>query len=206
MKTLLIAGLAGVAFAQSPLGAPPAGAPTTGTPSDAPAASDDVARALDLPVAAQRARRAGVTDADLKQALDGMRNKKHSAGDAAIVVEGAAADVEAHGPVDNFGAFVQTQLDAGLRGKDLAAAIRAEHEKRGKKHAEGGGAAGADHGKGHDADKGPQKLGAPGAGKPLDRDAAGGATRGQAGDHGKKDDDHGRGGATRGGADRGEKK
>lgn len=204
MKTLLIVGLAGVALAQSPLGSPPSAAPTGAA--GATAASDDVVRALDLPVAAQRARRAGVSDSDLKQALDGMRAARHSAGDAAIVVDEAATDVEAHGPVDNFGAFVQSQLDAGLRGKDLAAAIRAEHEKRGKKHGEGGDDEDDDDDKGG---KRPEKLGAPGAGKPLDRGAggaSGGATRGQSGERGKKDDDHGRGGATRGGADRGEKK
>lgn len=49
-------------------------------------------------------------------------------------------------PAGTHGAFVQSQLDAGLRGRDLAAAIHAEKGERnpGRGHAEH-----PDHGRGH---------------------------------------------------------
>lgn len=80
---------------------------------------------LPVPLAAQRARKAGVPEADLKDALDGMKGAGHSAAEAEEVVDAAGKD----GPADNFGAFVQEQLAAGKRGKELAAAI---HEAKGK--------------------------------------------------------------------------
>jgi hypothetical protein len=43
--------------------------------------------------------------------------------------------IREHGPVDNFGAFVQRRLDEGLRGRDLADAIRAEHAAHGRARA-----------------------------------------------------------------------
>ena len=40
--------------------------------------------------------------------------------------------IDEHGPTDNFGAFVQSKLDQGLRGRELSDAIRAEHAAHGK--------------------------------------------------------------------------
>src|SRR5687767_15243513 len=62
--------------------------------------------------------------------------------EATLVIDTARVVRREHGPVDNFGAFVQSQLAQGKRGRELAAAIRAEHARSGKGNA-GRGARGA---------------------------------------------------------------
>ncbi len=87
--------------------------------------------AINLPQIAQEARDAGVADSTLTTVLDEMRDREVPAGEAEDILEQEVEAVRAGGPVDNFGAFVQSQLAAGLRGRDLAQAIRAEHRARG---------------------------------------------------------------------------
>jgi hypothetical protein len=96
--------------------------------------------AAQLPVSANEARSEGVPDKDVREVLNAMRDKKVRASEARDVLDEARSARREHGPVDNFGAFVQSRLDAGLRGRELAAAIRAEHRAHGK----GGNARGAD--------------------------------------------------------------
>ncbi|MCA9568645.1 MAG: hypothetical protein KC656_12420, partial [Myxococcales bacterium] len=88
-------------------------------------------RPEDLPARAQSLRDAGVDADQVREALHAARAAKLSAGDAAALLDASLAPVEEHGPVEGFGAFVKAQLDAGLRGSELASAIQAEHAKRG---------------------------------------------------------------------------
>lgn len=96
-----------------------------------------ILQALQLPTLVTEARRAGVTDAVVRGVLDGLRRRGLPADDAARVVREEVDAVHAGAPKDNFGGFVHRQLDAGLRGRALAEAIRAEHRARGIGHPEG---------------------------------------------------------------------
>ncbi len=87
--------------------------------------------ALRLPALVTEARQVGITEVALREVLGGLRNRGLSADEAALVVREEVDAVRAGGPKDNFGGFVQRQLDAGLRGRALADAIRAEHQARG---------------------------------------------------------------------------
>lgn len=113
-------------------------------------AKDRILGAMHLPLKVQALRKAGADDAAVKAGLKAARERKLEAREAADLFAVAVTSVKEHGPVDNFGAFVQTQLDAGLRGKDLAAAIRKEHEAHGKGKPDG---KGKSDGKGNHGDK-----------------------------------------------------
>jgi hypothetical protein len=106
-KKVLVAALAAACWA---------GSPTAGqeTQND----SLGILQAIALPTIAGMLRDRGVPVEELETAIFGARGK------------GVPA-VEANGPIENFGAFVQARLDAGLRGRELAQAIRAEHARRG---------------------------------------------------------------------------
>jgi hypothetical protein len=93
---------------------------------------NQILTAAQLPVVTAEARREGVPNSEIKDVLDVMVKEKIPAHEATAVMDTARAVRRQHGPVDNFGAFVQTQLASGKRGRELAAAIRAEHAKRGK--------------------------------------------------------------------------
>lgn len=90
-----------------------------------------VLAALQLPALVTEARGAGVTETALRGILDGLLGRGVAADDAVVVLREEVDAVRAGGPKDNFGAFVQRNLDAGLRGQALAEAIRAEHRKMG---------------------------------------------------------------------------
>lgn len=96
-----------------------------------------VLKAAQLPVTAAEARNEGVADSTLRTVLEAMKTANVPADEAKDMLDTARAMNREHGPVDNFGAFVQSKLQAGLRGRELAAAIRAEHVARGKGHAKG---------------------------------------------------------------------
>ena len=122
---------------------------------------------LDLPTQAHALRLHGVPDVEVKAVVTSARTSHVPAAEVTEVFRQTDRAVRDHGPVDNFGAFVQARLDEGLRGKDLAAAIRTEHEAHGK-------------GKGH----GTKQGGGHGKGD--------GQGHGKAGDHGKPDGKGGR--------------
>lgn len=88
-----------------------------------------------LPVSTAEARRDGVASTDIRAVLDAMIRSKLPAYEATAVIDTARVLQREQGPVDNFGAFVQSQLAAGKRGPALAAAIRAEHARQGKGNA-----------------------------------------------------------------------
>ena len=85
-----------------------------------------------LPLETAGARREGVSNAYIRDVLEAMRTARVPAHEAVAVIDTARAVHREHGPIDNFGAFVQAQLASGKRGRDLAAAIRAEHARAGK--------------------------------------------------------------------------
>jgi hypothetical protein len=101
-------------------------------PAQVPAWVNDILTAAQLPIIATEARQEGIPNADIHSVLDAMRRARLPASDAAVILDSARAARRENGPVDNFGAFVQTQLDAGKRGQALAAAIRAEHARVGR--------------------------------------------------------------------------
>lgn len=94
-------------------------------------AMESIFGSLGLPEAVTEARQGGVADATIVEVLERMRRTGVSAADAEEILAQEVEVVRAGGPVDNFGAFVQSQLDAGLRGRALADAIRAEHRRMG---------------------------------------------------------------------------
>ena len=94
-------------------------------------ASPAILWALRLPALATEARRAGVPEAAVRGVLDELRRRGLPADEAAQVVGVEVDAVNAGAPKDNFGGFVRRQLDAGLRGRALAEAIRAEHRAQG---------------------------------------------------------------------------
>ena len=91
--------------------------------------------AAQLPVVTDEARREGLPGDDVRAALEAMRTAGVPSWEATALIDSARAARREHGPVDNFGAFVQAQLAAGKRGQELAAAIREEHARQGKGNA-----------------------------------------------------------------------
>src|SRR5688500_12726820 len=84
------------------------------------------------PIVTTEARREGIDSEEIRAVLEAMGRSGIPAHEATLVIDTARAVRRDHGPVDNFGAFVQSQLAAGKRGRDLAAAIRAEHARQGR--------------------------------------------------------------------------
>lgn len=98
----------------------------------APSAAERILAAALIPGLAVEARSAGVAEKDVGALVDVFRTKSVPAGEAKVILDEQVRGVRAHGPVDNFGSFVQARLAEGLRGQQLAAAIRAEHAARGR--------------------------------------------------------------------------
>lgn len=109
-----------------------AAAPVTAQQQPAAAGSlDSVMRILRLPRTTTEARTKGVPDSQVGGILDVLRRSKVSAGDAEEILRGEVEATAAGQPTDNFGAYVQAQHRAGLRGRALADAIHAEQARRG---------------------------------------------------------------------------
>lgn len=139
----------------------------------------DLLIATQLPVQTMEARREGVANDDIRAVLDAMRRNRIPAHEATVVIDTARSVRREHGPVDNFGAFVQAQLASGKRGRELAAAIRAEHARQGKGNAARDARA---RGQGGRADDAPDTARGRGKARP-----------GQPPDTGRKSDNPGRG-------------
>ena len=97
----------------------------------ASSAIEAILGAIRLPDVVDEAREAGVSDSTLTGILDDLRASSLPAADAEELLDQEVEAVRAGGPVDNFGAFVQARLADGLRGRELADAIRAEHRAMG---------------------------------------------------------------------------
>jgi hypothetical protein len=93
---------------------------------------DRIISAIELPRAVDSVRkRGGIPEEEIRVVLEDARRRRIPAGETGDILKEADAAIRDHGPVDNFGAFVQSRLDAGLRGRALAQAIRQEHARRG---------------------------------------------------------------------------
>jgi hypothetical protein len=95
-------------------------------------AQERIAAILGIPRRADEIRRTGVPDSTLRGVLDILVKERVPAKEAEAILVAERDAAAEHGPTDNFGAFVQAQLASGKRGQELAAAIRAEHQARGK--------------------------------------------------------------------------
>lgn len=84
---------------------------------------------LDLPRLAADVRDAGVPNSTVWEVLNAMDRAKLPETEQVALLTAERDAAREHGPVDNFGAFVQTRLAAGDRGQVLAKAIRAEHAR-----------------------------------------------------------------------------
>jgi hypothetical protein len=144
----------------------------------------EILQAARLPTVTREARLLGVPERDLQSIFATARERRVPAGSLAELFAEENDAIRKHGPIDNFGAFVQEKLAAGLRGRELAAAIHAEHAARGT-------------GKGRPAEVGKPgahpsssgSVGKPGKpGKPVDADEHGGKpdSPGKSGEAGKK--------------------
>ena len=91
----------------------------------------EIAQAIRLPTVTREARVLGVPERDLQTIFATARAHRIPAGSLAELLSVENDAIRKHGPVDNFGAFVQEKLNSGLRGRELAAAIRSEHAARG---------------------------------------------------------------------------
>ena len=91
----------------------------------------DILKAIQVPQTAQAARDAGVPQEDVEAVLKEAKGKKTKAGEIQEGLDEAVKATKEHGPIDNFGTFVKSKLDEGLRGRALAEAIRKEHAARG---------------------------------------------------------------------------
>lgn len=89
-------------------------------------------KAIQLPQIAEMARKAGIDPEELKKILKEGKQKKVPAKDMEETLDAGIKAQKEHGPIDNFGAFVQSKLKEGLRGRALAEAIHKEHAARGK--------------------------------------------------------------------------
>jgi hypothetical protein len=92
---------------------------------------EQIQRILHLPQTIERARQAGVPDSQVREVLRRTRERGVPAEDAQRAIEMETEAVERGEKAGDFGKFVQSQIDAGLRGRDLSDAIRAEHARRG---------------------------------------------------------------------------
>jgi hypothetical protein len=128
----LVLGAPALAAAQT---APEAGASASASASvkvavsDQDALDDDILAVIDLPLAAADARDAGVEETEIKEALDVTRDAGLSAGDASVAVAEEAELTRTRGVKRGFGHWVRMQVAAGLRGKQLAAKIKARKDE-----------------------------------------------------------------------------
>lgn len=120
-------------MASSPLAAQPTTEDVVGVIEEqvlAPAI-ESILGAIGLPGVVSEARNEGVADSTLAVVIEELRDRGVLAAEAEDVLAQEVEAVRSGGPIDNFGAFVQSQLAAGLRGRELAATIRAEHRAMG---------------------------------------------------------------------------
>ena len=91
-----------------------------------------ITAAAALPALADQVRGAGVAVHDLSALLEAFGAARVPATEASVILNEEWTAAREHGPVPGMGSFVQARLAEGLRGRDLAAAIRREHVTRGK--------------------------------------------------------------------------
>ena len=114
-----------------------------GRAQDTTARSDSrwVQTILNLPKTVSEGRQTGVSQGSIQAVLDSLRRRSVPAQDAEQILQDEFDAVRAGAPRENFGATVNALLARGLRGRELADAIHAEHARRGIGHGRGVGAA-----------------------------------------------------------------
>jgi hypothetical protein len=135
-----------------------------------------------LPTVTKESRQLGVPESDLQGIFRAAHDNQISTTNLVDIFTVENEAIRQNGRIDNFGSFVQGRLAAGLRGRDLANAIHAEHARRGMGKGSNPGMSG-EHGKsgnmGNSGDMG--KSGE--AGKSGEHGKSGEA--GKSGEHGK---------------------
>ena len=148
---LLLTALAAAALAAA-LAAPLAAQ----TPADDAARQRQRVEAIfGVPQRADEARQAGVPDSTIRAIMKIFGKEQVTAEDVVVILSEERDAARAGGSKDNFGAFVQRQHAAGLRGRELSAAIHAEQVRRGMKR---GGAQGMEHGDAMNKGKKPDEV------------------------------------------------
>ena len=147
----------------------------------------EILTAARLPVVANEARQEGIDNSAVASVIEAMKRARVTAAEATVILDSTRAAHRDNGPVGNFGAFVQSQLDAGKRGTALAAAIRAEHARLGR-----GRAGGANRGQGNSRGGNEARGNAPGRGNDAN------PSRGRSGSNRPPGDSAGRGTGNRG--------
>lgn len=91
----------------------------------------DLAAATRLPMRADSLRKSGVSPQDVATILEAARQQGMAPGDALGILQATEEAVRSggKGTVDDLGGFVRAQIEAGLRGPELSAAIKAEKAK-----------------------------------------------------------------------------
>jgi hypothetical protein len=112
----------------------PAGAAQDVAPAATPSLIDRIRAASKLPIRTAEVREAGVPDSSVRRVMDVFRQRNTEPAEAEAILTAERDAAREHGPSDNFGEFVQGQLESGKRGRELAEAIRAEHQARGRGH------------------------------------------------------------------------
>jgi hypothetical protein len=108
-----------------------AAAPGRAQQQAAPADSGGIWSILNLPKTVEEGRQAGIPSGTIWGVLDSLRNRRVPAEDAQQILRDEIDAVKAGAPKENFGATVNALLARGLRGRELADAIHAEHARRG---------------------------------------------------------------------------
>jgi hypothetical protein len=86
---------------------------------------------MELPVRSTEAREAGVPDQRVRTTIWDIFRSGVPADDASRIVDAEVRTVREGGSSDNFGSYVRSQVESGLRGRELADAIHREHARRG---------------------------------------------------------------------------
>lgn len=97
---------------------------------DEEALEDDILLVLDLPLAAQAARDAGVPEAELTIALASAQEAGLTAGETALIVDEETAAVRKSGARVGFDRYLAAKLIKGERGKAIAAGIAARKTEK----------------------------------------------------------------------------
>lgn len=112
------------------------------SPSTLPTVLDQLLAAIQIPTRAAELRTSGMPDSTVLSLIGLLQRNQLPATDVRDILTAERDGIRSNGATENFGAFVQTKLDQGLRGQELAAAIHDEHAQGGKwrvKSRDGGG-------------------------------------------------------------------
>jgi DNA repair exonuclease SbcCD ATPase subunit len=98
-------------------------------PTEAEALEDDILLVIDLPIATDEARTAGIEEAEISVVLDAAVIAGLPASEVTEVIDEETEVVKAKGKRKAFGQWVKQQIAEGKRGKELAAAIKDRKEE-----------------------------------------------------------------------------